>query len=316
MATFRASAALRGFFGGSGKDLMGTPAVAAELIALSGKAKPVVLYLGTATYDLPGPRDSHLISLREAGCDIRLLEMCRVTPPETKIKESIESADIILVCGGNTLWAIDRLHNLGIPDLLREAMTRGAVLSGGSAGAICWFDGGHSDSMDPHTYFRTPYLFTGESGDGAGERPAWKYIRVPGLGFLPGLICPHHDRVQSNGVPRAADIDHMLLRHPTEQGLCIDHHAALVVEGDNYRVFTLPDKDGSVMENGELSLERGGKPGLWLKSVGSDGKVTHAQVPQSGSLSELLRVAVEIVEDTTAVEGRRENPQPSPEEIA
>lgn len=31
-------------------------------------------------------------------------------------------------------------------------MESGAVLTGGSAGAICWFDGGHSDSMDPATY--------------------------------------------------------------------------------------------------------------------------------------------------------------------
>ena len=35
--------------------------------------------------------------------------------------------------------------------LLRVASERGAVMVGGSAGAICWFDGGHSDSLDPTT---------------------------------------------------------------------------------------------------------------------------------------------------------------------
>ncbi len=55
----------------------------------------------------------------------------------------------------------------------------------------------------------------GESGDGAKE---WDYIRVDGLGFVPGLCCPHHDRVQSNGVLRATDFDDMMLRHPTEVG--------------------------------------------------------------------------------------------------
>lgn len=44
----------------------------------------------------------------------------------------------------------------------------------------------------------------------------WDYIRVDGLGFIPGLCCPHHDRIQSNGILRAYDFDEMLLHHPTE----------------------------------------------------------------------------------------------------
>jgi dipeptidase E len=59
---------------------------------------------------------------------------------------------------------------------------------------------------------------------------------VPCLGFLPGLVCPHHDKVQSNGVLRAIDFDAMLLRHAGEQGICIDHWAALCVDGDAYEV--------------------------------------------------------------------------------
>jgi dipeptidase E len=51
----------------------------------------------------------------------------------------------------------------------------------------------------------------------------WKYIQVAGLGFLPGLLCPHHDRTQSNGVLRAHDFDQMLLRHEGELGRGIDH---------------------------------------------------------------------------------------------
>ena len=98
---------------------------------------------------------------------------------------------------------------------LRRAMERGAVMCGGSAGAICWFDGGHSDSFDPDT-FRGPMLAGAvdggaEAAGGAdgGEKKPWEYIRVSGLGWLPGLVCPHHDRTQSNGVPRAADFDAM-----------------------------------------------------------------------------------------------------------
>ena len=47
---------------------------------------------------------------------------------------------------------MDRWKLLGIDQKLRQAMDRGAVLTRGSAGAICWFDGGHSDSADPDTW--------------------------------------------------------------------------------------------------------------------------------------------------------------------
>ena len=43
---------------------------------------------------------------------------------------------------------------------------------------------------------------------------------IEGLGFLPGLCCPHHDRVQSNGVLRAEDFEKLLRRHPQERGIC------------------------------------------------------------------------------------------------
>jgi dipeptidase E len=69
-----------------------------------------------------------------------------------------------------------------------------------SAGAICWFDGGHSDSADPAS-FRHPVVSTPSSEQPeALQTPSqpiadWKYIRIDGLGLFPGLLCPHHDKV-------------------------------------------------------------------------------------------------------------------------
>lgn len=62
--------------------------------------------------------------------------------------------------------------------MLREALDRGVVRCGGSAGAICWFDGGHSDSRDPTTVKSPKPNLTEE------DKKKWKYIRVKGLGFL------------------------------------------------------------------------------------------------------------------------------------
>ena len=208
----------------------------------------------------------------------------------------LERADIIVVGGGNTLYAIDRWKELHVDKLLRDAMDRGVVLTGGSAGAICWFDGGHSDSCDPNSFY-TPMMkkfgnthdADGDNGGGGGggrkddlpppdesaiadddddaANKDWKYIRVPCLGFIPGLCCPHHDRVQSNGVLRADDFDEMLLRNynyqkdnsktqhssSSELGIAIDHWAALVCcgEDDSYQVISLEGKKGSVLYNNE-----------------------------------------------------------------
>ena len=68
------------------------------------------------------------------------------------MSSEVEKSDVIVISGGNSLFAVDRWNKIGLAPMLRTAMERGAVLTGGSAGAICWFDGGHSDSWDPDTY--------------------------------------------------------------------------------------------------------------------------------------------------------------------
>jgi dipeptidase E len=74
--------------------------------------------------------------------------------------------------------------------------------------------------MDPESY-RNTFLASQNKTDDAvpvSMNASWEYTRVPCLGILPGLVCPHHDRVQSNGVLRATDFEEMMKRHPGEQG--------------------------------------------------------------------------------------------------
>ena len=243
---------LRGLFVGSGSDGMSDPLVAQAILKMTtsgnpSSTKPAVVYLGTATYDLDGPRQRQTEQFAQQGCTVESLNVATLplTPQGAAL---LDTADIIIVSGGNTLYAIDRWKHLGLDTKLQQAMERGAVLTGGSAGAICWFDGGHSDSMDPDTW-RDAMLnnMDATSGDESSSAPksaqdakAWEYIRIQGLGFLPGLVCPHYDRIQSNGVLRATDFESMLLRHSTELGIGIDHWAALQVEGDSFTVVSLP----------------------------------------------------------------------------
>jgi len=147
--------------------------------------------------------------------------------------------------GGNTLFACDLMKRIGVSALLHAAMLRGCVMSGGSAGAICWFDSGHSDSMDP-SFYRETAVAAEQAGKGSAHSASitdtdgpktWKYIHVPALGFLPGLVCPHFDRTQSNGTPRCVDFESMLTGHAGEVGIGIDHFAALAVRGNDFSVI-------------------------------------------------------------------------------
>src|SRR5919204_2008478 len=90
-------------------------------------------------------------------------------PPED-LRARVLEHDVVLVPGGNTanMLAIWRVH--GFETRLREAWAGGVVLAGWSAGAICWFEAGVTDSFGPEL---------------EGMRD--------GLGFLSGSACPHYD---------------------------------------------------------------------------------------------------------------------------
>ena len=335
----------RGLFAGSGSDCLSDPTFAKEILQLVPAAtrnqgrSPTVLYLGTATYDLPAPKARQTDQLKALGCTIVSLDVSAASPTQTTLRTAIEDADIILASGGNTLHAVDRWSRLNMVPMLREASERGAVFTGGSAGAIWVFQSGHSDSADPDT-FRNPMLQMAKSGKkrraggpkgrsekdenedesstyDANNKKEWSYIRVPGLNFLPALCCPHYDMVQSNGMLRADDFDTMLLRHAGERGIGIDHWAALCIEGERYRIISHEDRPGSVVID-EITDEqlfcpdRTGNPGVWLLEV-VDNSVERWVCPSAGKVSEILRLATDIVEDTAALARcRRDNPDIAP----
>ena len=202
---------------GSGSDGLNLPVVCETILSLvhrpSRSTSPVkVLYIGTATYDQETPRTRQTARFVEAGCDVDSLDCALAEDMDgdavAAMAAQVASAEVIIVSGGNTLFAVDRWNRFGLRPLLLDAMGRGCVMCGGSAGAICWFDGGHSDSMDPDSYRQTMIdalccaagpvdesALGGERKEG-DEDKAWPYIRCPCLGFFPGLMCPHHDKVR------------------------------------------------------------------------------------------------------------------------
>ena len=136
----------------------------------------------------------------------------------------------------------------------------------------------------------------------------WSYIRVSGLSILPGLVCPHYDCIQSNGLPRSSDFESMLLRHENELGLGIDHYAALVLDGEEFRVPSLPDAPFGSIPDGDSDLL---KPGVWIKYV-EKGVIQSKVCPSYGKVAQLLQVMInpekDIWNDERVELCRMENP--------
>jgi dipeptidase E len=135
-------------------------------VSIAGKARPRLLYLPTAAAESA----EAIVGFYERFAGRGELSHLRTFPwPPENLRELILSQDAICVSGGNTanMLAIWKVH--GIDVLLREAWENGIVLWGASAGMICWFESGVTDSFGP------------------------QLEGIECLGFLPGSACPHYD---------------------------------------------------------------------------------------------------------------------------
>src|SRR5665213_1121359 len=187
-----------------------------EIIRLSNKKHPRLLFIPTASSD----SEIYWKRVREyfggcLKCKTEVLFLIKEKPSREQIRSKISSADIIYVGGGNTLQMMRIWRRLGVGKLLIAAYRRGTVLAGVSAGAICWFDSGHSDSMS----FYNPRK--------------WKYINVKGLGIIHGINCPHYNG-KTRGVPRRKNFQD-LIRKTGRMGIAIDNHCA--IEFRDGRIF-------------------------------------------------------------------------------
>jgi dipeptidase E len=117
------------------------------VLDLTGEGSPRVCFVATAS----GDADSYIVRFYEAfpadRCRPSHLSLFRRTVID--LRRFILDQDVVYVGGGNTanLLAVWRAHGLDV--ILREAWTRGVVLCGLSAGALCWFEGGTTDSFGP-----------------------------------------------------------------------------------------------------------------------------------------------------------------------
>jgi dipeptidase E len=169
------------------------------VLGVVGKERPKMLWVPTAVGDDP-TATVWFYETFAARAEVRVLPTFP-WPPEN-VRDVILEQDAICVCGGNTanMLAIWRVH--GIDRYLREAWEKGIVLWGQSAGMICWFEAGVTDSFGP---------------DLGG---------MECLGFLPGSACPHYD-----GEDRRRPRYHALVDDGFPAGVAADDGVALHYRG-------------------------------------------------------------------------------------
>lgn len=139
-----------GFISTDRFDVMKPGETFLRMLALSGKERPRVCFILTASGDNSGYLSKSYAAMSELDCDVTHLQL--FTQPNAPIRELILKSDVIWVGGGSVanLLALWQLHEVDIP--LREAYESGTILGGVSAGSLCWHEGGPTDSFGPELH--------------------------------------------------------------------------------------------------------------------------------------------------------------------
>ncbi|MBM3894016.1 peptidase E [Candidatus Dependentiae bacterium] len=153
--------------GGAGFSRVGF-AVERYLLEQTGKQNPKVLFIPTASGDGPYYITLFYETFNQLPCIPRHLSLFSL-PKNIDLERFVLEHDLIYVGGGNTKNMLALWRMWGLDLILRKAWEKGIVLSGTSAGSLCWFEQGITDSL-PH-----------------------KLTVLECLGFLPGSNCPHYN---------------------------------------------------------------------------------------------------------------------------
>jgi peptidase E len=207
------------------------------LLGLTGKERPRVLFVPTASAE---NRD-YVVRFLDAFSGRAEVSHLDFFPwPPSELRDFVLSHDLIYAGGGNTanMLAIWREH--GMDEIVREAWQAGVVLGGVSAGMICWFEAGVTDSFGP------------------------QLEAMECLGLIPGSACPHYD-----GEERRRPRYHELVAGGIPGGWAAEDGVALHFDGWELREAVTAFA-GKAAYRVELGDGRGSERRIEARFVGSD----------------------------------------------
>ena len=189
--------------GGFGRN-PNKPIIEDYIINLSSSKKPTITFFPTASAEDSGYIANYYTAFSKLNCKAQHISLFKNTPD---LKSIINDSDIIYIGGGNTKSMLAVFREWNLDKLIIDAYKEGTILAGVSAGAICWFEKGITDSW--------------ENG-----------LRVLDcMGVLDGVCCPHYDG-ETN---RRPSVEKFLNTKEIDSCLCIEDGAALHYENDTLK---------------------------------------------------------------------------------
>ncbi|MBL7013465.1 MAG: peptidase E [Candidatus Marinimicrobia bacterium] len=173
------------------------------ILDLTGKEKPNIVFLPTASAEDSNYIVNYYSCFSKLNCEPSHITLFKRTP---RLDSIINKADVIYVGGGNTKSMLAVWREWKIDKLLLKAYNKGTILCGVSAGAICWFEEGITDSW------------------------ASNLNSMECLGFLPEMACPHYQEEKD----RRPSVHEMLKKGKSGPGWAIDGGAAAHFKNGDY----------------------------------------------------------------------------------
>ena len=184
------------------------------IVEFADVSKPKLLFIPTASNDSRGYIEIiKKIYGEQLKCEIDTLLLVNNNTTEYEIQQKILSSDIIYVGGGDTTKMMEVWRNNEVDKYLREAYVKNIVLSGISAGSICWFSKGHGDSN----------IKTNPEG-------WWDYSRTTGIGLIPAIHCPHYNLEGHKSFDNA-------MKSQQISGIALEDNCAIVIKDDMYKII-------------------------------------------------------------------------------
>ena len=151
--------------GGFGREIKNLK-IEKYIVDQSKSDNPSICFIPTATGDDKGYIDNFYKAFDSLNCNTSHIDLFKRT---IKLEKHISNQDIVFVGGGNTKSMLAVWREWDLDTILNNAYQNGVIMSGVSAGAICWFNHGITDSWKDHQAI------------------------LPCLGFVNGASCPHYD---------------------------------------------------------------------------------------------------------------------------
>jgi len=171
--------------------------------SLAEKKKPEVCFIGTASGDAQGYIDRFYEYMKDHDVSASHLSLFR--PPLGSLRDYVLSKDVLYVGGGNTRNLMTLWREWGLDKIILEAYHSGVVLGGLSAGGLCWFEEGVTDSIPG------------------------SLSKLSCMNILPGSFCPHYD-----GEENRRSSNHQLILEGLKAGYACDDSAAVYFENEKF----------------------------------------------------------------------------------